>query len=360
MRLFIMEAVSRHSLVKRWTQLSRAVMIACCVLACITGHSAIALQNGEDVRQRELLKMISDTEQSLADKQWLRAVEQFDAAWERACEREDPLLTASGADVDQLAPGQTQRLAGGRARLEELFLTAGEEFTIEFRGQFEQVAESRISEAITSFDFPTLQRLTLRYAFCKAAQNGLRILARQSIDRGDDLEAALLLNRMLRVTGKKQNSRDSAEVSLQIAVCNWRAGLNSDAQESLALLLADDPQTVAMLKVPVPASASITDMQNWFTELTGVPAPGASEWTQPGGSYRRFASRSRGPARLQERWVSDSLTVNDVLYSDRLNPILQSLRNPLMELGELQEQQNSIVVPAATPLRVGELVIFRT
>lgn len=360
MRLLTMEAVFRHLFIKRWTHFLRVVVIACCMIPCISGHVAIALQNGEDVRQRELLKMISDAEQSLADKQWLRAVEQFDAAWERACEREDPLLTASGADVNQLAPGQTQRLAGGRARLEELFLTAGEEFTIEFRGQFEKVAESRIFEAIASSDFSTLRRLTLRYAFCPAAQNGLRILARQSIDRGDDLEAALLLNRMLRVTGKQQNSKDSAEVSLQIAVCNWRAGLNSDAQESLADLLAHDPGSFALQKLPVPASAAVTDLQKWFTALTGVPAVGAREWTQPGGNYRRFASRSRGPARLQQTWVSDSLTVNDVLYSDRLNPILQSLRSPLMEFGELQEQQNSIVVPSATPLRVGELVIFRT
>ncbi|MEJ7591219.1 MAG: hypothetical protein WKF77_06705, partial [Planctomycetaceae bacterium] len=331
MRLLIMESVFghsvfSHSLIRKCTQWLRVVMIACCVMPCISEHFALAQQNGDDVRQRELLKMISDTEQSLADKQWLRAVEQFDAAWERACEREDPLLTASGADVNQLAPGKTQRLAGGRARLEELFLTAGEEFTTEFLGQFEQAAESRISDAVASSDFPTLQRLTLRYAFCPAAQNGLRILARQAIDRGDDLEAALLLNRMLRVTGKKPNREDSAEVSLQIAVCNWRAGLNSDAQEGLAELLAIDPRSVALQKLPIPASASITDLQNWFTELTGVPAVGASEWTQPGGSYRRFASRSRGPARLQQKWVSDSLTVNDVLYSDRLNPILQSLR----------------------------------
>ena len=360
MRLLIMESEFRHSLINRWTPLLRVLMIVCCVMPCISGQLAIALQNGEDVRQRELLKMISDAEQSLADKQWLRAVEQFDAAWERACEREDPLLTASGTDVNQLAPGQTQRLAGGRAKLEELFFTAPEEFRTAFRGQFEQVAESRISEAITSSDFPTLRRLTLRYAFCPAAQNGLRILARQSIDRGDDLEAALLLNRMLRVSGKKQNSKDSADVSLQIAVCNWSAGLNSDAQESLADLLAVDPQSVALQKLPVPASTSATDLQNWFTSLTGVAAVDASEWTQPGGNYRRFASRSRGPARLQQTWVSDSLTVNDVLYSDRLNPILQSLRDPLMEFGELLEQQNSIVVPAATPLRVGELVIFRT
>ncbi len=360
MRLLIMESVFRHTLIKCWLQFLRVVVIACCVMACVSGHRAIALQNGEDVRQRELLKMISDAEQSMADTQWLRAVEQFDGAWARACEREDPLLTASGADVNQLAPGQTQRLAGGRARLEELFFTAGEEFRTEYLGQFEQVAESRISEAVTSSDFPTLRSLTLRYAFCPAAQDGLRILARQSIDRGDDLEAALLLNRMLRVTETKQHSRNTAEVSLQIAVCNWRAGLNTDALESLAVLLAADPQSPSFLKLPIPASSAITDLQNWFIDLTGIPAVGVLEWTQPGGNYRRFASRSRGPARLQQTWVSDSLTVNDVLYADRLNPVLQSLRNPLMEFGQSQEQQNSIVVPAATPLRVAEFVIFRT
>ena len=338
----------------------RVVIITFCMIPFMAGPTVLAVQNGDDVRQRELLKMISDAEQSLAGKQWLQAVEQFDAAWEQACEREDPLLTASGTDVNQLAPGQTQRLAGGRARLEDLFLTAPQEFTREFRGQFEQVAESRISEAISSADFVALRRLTQRYAFCPAAQEGLRILARQLIDRGDDLEAALLLNRMLRVTGRRANSPDSADVSLQISVCNWRAGLNTDAIECLTALLAIDPQPVALQKLPVPASTSPTDLQNWFTALTGVPAVESSEWTQPGGNYRRFASRSRGPARLEQTWVSDSLKVNDVLYSDRLNPILRSLRDPLISFCELQEEQNSIVVPAATPLRIGELVIFRT
>lgn len=81
MRLLIMESVFRHTLIKCWLQFLRVVVIACCVMACVSGHRAIALQNGEDVRQRELLKMISDAEQSMADTQWLRAVEQFDGAW---------------------------------------------------------------------------------------------------------------------------------------------------------------------------------------------------------------------------------------------------------------------------------------
>lgn len=335
-------------------------IVLVCASLCPTGKIVYAVQDGEDVRQRELLQKIFDVEQSLAAEQWLMAVEQFDAAWARACEREDPLLTASGTDVNQLAAGQTQRLAGGRARLEDLFLTAPEKFSEEFLRQFEQVAEARIAEAISDADFFSLRRLTLRYAFCPAAQNGLRILARQSIDRGDNLEAALLLNRMLRVTRKQAKSEDSAEVSFQIAVCNWRAGLNTDALESLDDLLAIDPRPAVLQRLPAPVSRSLEDLQDWFATLTGIPAVDATDWRQPGGNYRRFASRSRGPARLQQTWVSDSLTVNDVLYSDQLNPILQSLRDPMMGFHEMMEQQNSVVVPVATPLRVDDLVIFRT
>lgn len=335
-------------------------MLAGLLMLCILTTSAFAAQDGEDVRQRELLQMIFDTEQSISAQQWLQAVEKFDAAWERACEREDPLLTGSGADADELAAGQTQRLAGGRARLEDLFLTAPDEFRSEHLRQFSQVAEARVSEAIAGADSSNLRHLALRYAFFPAAKSALRILARQSIDRGDDLEAALLLNLMLRVSGGKADSTDAAEVSLQIAICNWRAGLNQDALESVAALVAVEPQLEVLQKLPKPSSASTADLQDWLTKLTGVPAANATEWRQPGGNYRRFASRSRGPARLQPVWTSDALSVNDVLYSDRLNPVLQSMRDPMLKFNEIQEQRNGIVMPVASPLRVGELVIFRT
>jgi len=341
-------------------RLLRALVIACCVGLCLFSQLVVAFQDGDDVRQRELLKLISDAEKSLTDQQWLQAVERFDTAWALACEREDPLLTASGADVNQLKPGETQQLAGGRARLEDLFLNAPETFSAEFRKQFESVAEARIAEAVTTGDFPGLRRLTLRYAFCPASQNGLRILARQSIDRGDDLEAALLLSRIQRISGERADDENSAALSLQIAVCNWRAGLCADAIESLQTLMSVNPQPVALQDSPRPASLSAQDMHEWFATFTGVPAVNVSEWTQPGGDYRRFAARSRGPARLEQAWFADSMKMQDVLYADRLNPILQSLRNPMLALNDEKEQENSIVIPAATPLRVGDLVIFRT
>lgn len=323
-------------------------------------HSTLAVQNGDDVRQRELLMMIADTEKSLADMQWLKAVEQFDAAWARACEREDPLLTSAGADINQLQPGQTQRLAGGRAQLEHIFLAAPDEFRNEYREQFENVARSRISDAVGAADFTELRRLALRYAFCPAAQSGLRILARQSIDRGDDLEAALLLNRMLRISSGSAGDANAAALSLQIALCNWRAGLNSDAMEDLSAMMRSDPQSPVLQALSAPASTDPQALENWFASYTGVPTASVNEWAQPGGDYRRFASRSRGPARLELTWSSDSLEVHDVLYADRLNPVLQSLRAPMLDYDQVQTRQNSIVVPAAMPLRVGELLIFRT
>ena len=45
MRLLTMEAVFRHLFIKRWTHFLRVVVIACCMIPCISGHVAIALQN---------------------------------------------------------------------------------------------------------------------------------------------------------------------------------------------------------------------------------------------------------------------------------------------------------------------------
>ncbi|HQZ65205.1 MAG TPA: PQQ-binding-like beta-propeller repeat protein [Planctomycetaceae bacterium] len=347
----------------RTRRILNAVVVAACVLFMLTaaaGSSACVFQDVEDVRPQALRDLIADTEEFLTNQQWQQAVEQFDAAWELACQREDPLLAASGTTVKQLAPGKTERLAGGRASLEELFMTAPEEFQSGFRSQFEGVAEARISEAIGAADFRGLRQLTLRYAFCPAAQKGIRILARQSMDRGDDLEAALLLDRLMRISGKSLSSKETTEILLQISVCNWRAGLNSDAVETISKLQNSSSATQSIPRLAIPISGTAADIQDWFTSVTGVPPTTALEWTQPGGSYRRFAIQGRGPARLTPAWDSDLLRVNDVLYEEQLNPVLQALRGPLMLDEEQQEQQNSVVVPAAVPLRVGELVIVRT
>lgn len=366
-RLFFMESMDRHlsSVVCAIRRVLQVPLI--CVLACIFDGAPVvatpmlqAFQDGSEVRQQELRKLISRIEKSVADQQWLQAVEQFNSAWEQVCQNEDPLLTITGTDVNQLAPGKTERQAGGRATLETLFISAPTEFQTEFRNQFETVAEARIADAIAAGDFTALRSLTLRFAYCRAAQNGLRILARRSIDRGDDLEAALMLNRLMRISGPSLSRTSQEEIWLLIAFCNWRAGLSSDAVESLSVLLSMTPQPDAVQRLAIPVSGKSSHIEEWFSRITGIVAMTKAEWTQPGGSYRRFAVQDRTPPRLEPTWISDSFQVYDVLFEERLNPVLQDLRVPLMLDDERQQQQNSIVVPAASPLRVGDLVIFRT
>ena len=83
MRMEITFNLKRSLITRRVLALLPALTL-CGVLLGLLTSSAFATQNGEDVRQRELLQMIFDTEQSKTGKHWLQAVEQFDAAWDSA------------------------------------------------------------------------------------------------------------------------------------------------------------------------------------------------------------------------------------------------------------------------------------
>ena len=104
--------------------MTRQLLLA--MLICTTGPliSTFGVQPPDEVEQRGLQQLIRETEESLAKESWLEAVEKLDQAWTMACEKEDPLMVQTGADVRQLAPGETELQAGGKAKLEALFRSA--------------------------------------------------------------------------------------------------------------------------------------------------------------------------------------------------------------------------------------------
>jgi hypothetical protein len=172
-----------------------------------------------DVEQRGLLQQILETETALAEQKWLEAVEKFDAAWLKAIEKEDPLLLFNGADVKQLAPGQTELRAGGKARLEYVFRNASEMFRTEYQKQFADLAEQQLDAAVRAGDRKELRRLSQRFLFCPSSRFGWLTLAGIAADRGDFLEAALLLNRIVR-SGEDLDGT----IRLRAAWCYAQAG----------------------------------------------------------------------------------------------------------------------------------------
>ena len=340
--------------------LQRSMLAAMLCFVCFSGHVQ-AMQPPADVEQRGLQQLILETEESLASQSWLEAAERLDKAWEMACEDEDPLMVATGTDVRQLAAGETEILAGGKARLESLYYSSPAPFRTEFARQFSELAESKLSDAVSSGDFTEVRRLATRYAFCPAARNTLLMMTSRSLDRGDFLEAALLLSRVQRM-----NAAPDTALILQMAVCYARAGLITDATDVILQLRKDSgAETVNVRGENVRLPGTPAEIGEWLKNQTAQSnaagaVAGGTDWLQPGGSYRRLAPRLRGPAGFRTQWKSNLFEVQDVLYSEQYNPLLAEFRDPVERESLRLLQRNSTIVPAGLPLVMGQQAIFRT
>lgn len=336
--------------------MTRQLLLAMLITTTIPLFHAHGTQPLDEVEQRGLQQLIRETEASLATENWLEAVEKLDQAWTMACEKEDPLMVQTGTDTRQLAPGETELLAGGKARLEALFRNAPEEFRDEFSRQYSDLSDKLITDAIQVGDNEQLRRLTMRYAFCSAAQRAQLVLARRALDRGEYLEAALLLGRLLRLNEKPNNA-----VRLQMALCYSMAGLEADAADLINLIVRE--QTDANLQVAgqsIPLPLDPADTPAWLRQHAESLVKHSPGWSQPGGSYRRTASQPRGPAKFELSWKSNLFEVQDVLYAEQYNPLLAEYREPIEREAHRLLQRNSTILPAAQPLISGRLAILRS
>ncbi len=309
-----------------------------------------------NVEQRQLEQMIRETQESLAVENWLEAAERLDRAWLIACEKEDPLMMTTGADVRQLAPGETESLPGGKTRLDSLFHNSPAEFQTEFLRQFSDLADTQINAAIKAGDFDELWKLTIRHSFCPAARRGLSILAKRSMDRGDSLDAAMLLGRLQRM-----NKEPDPSLWLQMAVCYARNGLQNDAMDLVRRVQSKTTNNSIRISgkdVRLPESAAET--VEWLASHSGVSHDPVFDWLQPGGSYRRLATQPLSPPQFGSAWKSNLFEVQDVLYSEQYNPILKEYREPIEQEALRLLQRNSTIVPTASPLVTGQLAIIRT
>ena len=316
--------------------------------------SLLAAQPPGDVEQRGLLQLIRETEESIAARKWLEAAERLNQAWLMACENEDPLMEGTGADVRQLGPGETEIRAGGKSTLESLYRNSSEEFQREFQKQFSDLAEAQISQALKNGEFEELRQLTNRFAFFPASRRGLQVLAKQSMDRDDFLEAALQLGRLLRM-----HDEADATITVQMALCYARAGLKNDAVDLLNRVTNSGLTSIRLagsdLELPESADESVA----WLEQhsVTGAPS---IDWLQPGGGYRRVTSQTRGPAGFRATWKSNLFEVQDVLYAEQYNPVLDEYQEPIEQEALRLLQRNSTIVPTAMPLVSGQSAIVRT
>lgn len=325
-----------------------------------------------DVQNRALVQLIRDLETSLAAGNWGQAVTQFDSGWKLVSSGEDPLLIPMAGDVNQLAAGRHEVAAGGRATLESVFQKAPDAFRREFLRQYSAAADQSLADAVRQGRLDSLKHVATRYRFLPAAETAIRLTARIALDRGDFLEAALQLERLKRLLDNKVSN----ELLLQMALVEWRADLRSDAEDNLrALIAAASDGNVALgtdsFRLPKPGD----DLSLWLQNLVAhqpeddsasaadtvaANGPRESDWLQPLGSYRRVQSRPQEYSQWKPDWTSDLFVVSDVLFQDKINPILSEARQQIRLALSRDLAENKTVIPVPSPLVVGDLLVFRT
>lgn len=334
-------------------------LVWCSVVSSVTAQPLPqgASETADNVQQRELLQLLRETEQSLAEQNWVEAATQFDSGWQRVCSGEDPLLTPAVDQAQPLPPGQSQLLAGGRSRLIDLFRSAPAAFREEYKRQYAPSAEPRLGDAVQSGDPEVLRDVATRWRFLPAGETAVRVLARIALERGEFLEATLQLERLRQLSDQR-----SEGLELQIALSAWRAGLDADALSGLTALVEQNPGgtlRIGTRDLKLPQTAA--DSAAWLASVTGrTENSSADRWLQPFGDFRRSQSQPNGPVELNPEWTSDLFQVNDVLYQSRLNPVLSKSRELLKLLTSRFLSQNSTVVPVPSPLALDNQLIFRT
>jgi hypothetical protein len=311
----------------------------------------------ERTQPRELLQLVQETEDALAAGKWLQAAEQFAGAWELVCRDEDPLLLPDTAEAEQIPAGTSQQTAGGRSQLEALYRRAPPEFRREYQLQFTDLARQRLNEVLPSGDLAALKQIASRFRFLPAATDAARVIARIAIDRGDMLEAALQLELVRRI-----DTNPTPQLLLQIAVAEWSAGLDTDAVEVLRELTTHHPDArLSSGGAPLQLPTASDDPAAWLARLTGKPAGTVvPAWAQPLGNYRRTGLQGSAAVGIQPIWSENTFSVSDVLFDEKLSPIMDEAGGLLGRISGRSSTEQSTVVPVSQPVVIGDLLIFRT
>ncbi len=214
--------------------------------------------------------------------------------------------------------------------------------------QFGVKARQLLDEATRSGKLDQLTEVVRRFFHTDAGYEAALVLAQHYSDHNQPLAAALVLARV-------KNAPVAAEkydpnLSLMLAACWLRAGMNEKAQTELAAIKQAYPQARFDLagkrfEIGEPAAA----LSALAANLSAAESKSAAvaHWALPGGNAARNAAMSGGSPLLNERWSAS------VFYSNSLLKGVTKLRKQYIDSGRP-------VIPSAQPLAVGNLVLMRT
>lgn len=360
-------------------RISFVVLIA---LLCVPVTPAVFGQSvlvEEDPDRRKILAILQDLEDITPDN-YSQLASFFDAGWALAVRSEDPLLNLSTDREMSLEPGTSQLDAGARYRLKKIFMQSPEAFQEIYRNLVRSDAEAAFEQALKTAELTQLEAVIQRFQFTEVASQGLQHLVQVRRSRGEYLQAALQHGRWMSLN----EGGDFRHRVLQVQL--WcQAGLIDDAVDELSELLREssdsEAETLRKAAKILGSAVSVADgsisrsgLRKWLDTVMGEDVrlanrPTAAEeadvaskassinYLQPLGNSRRTqTNRALLTGDLQTAWQQSTFTC---LEAFEVNPALQGLARELQAMVSTAFAANQTVAPIATPIAVGNRLIFR-
>lgn len=358
------------------------------VLACVLFQASHVFGQvdsiEEDPDRRRILAFLQDL-QDITPEKYSQLADAFDAAWSLAVRTEDPVLNLSTDQEKSLEPGTSQLDAGARYRLTKVFQQSPEAFRAIYRDQVRSNAESAFQQALKNGDLDQLEAVLQRFQFTEVANQGLEHLIQLRRSRGEFLQAALLHGRWMSLN----EGGDLRHRVLQVKL--WcQAGLAEDGVDELHELIQQptESQKDTLKRVAKILNSQAVDsnldsvkggltrshLRDWLNDVlgpdvqfakmtdsensTGVAGTESSiNYLQPLGNSRRAQTNTALlSGDLKRSWDQSMFSC---LEAVDFNDALQGLADDLQNGVQVAFSSNDTVVPIATPIAVGNRLIFR-
>lgn len=221
-------------------------------------------------------------------------------------------------------------------------------------------AAALLEQAVQSEDLRAWSELARRFTLTPSASVALQRLAARAFDSGDFLAAALLWERLLEV--HPQNLSPTTKAQLALA---WELAGHSD-RASERLRAIDPPRITQGGKAVslLPASPSAREWLRSQAESHGsILGAARSDWTENrGGGTRHQPAQSAGPVGgiawrvpVQAEITLDSWESSDSPWRED-----QPLVSLLGQLTARMLSEDKLIIPAASPIVVDDIVVFRS
>ncbi|MFQ5731182.1 MAG: PQQ-binding-like beta-propeller repeat protein [Planctomycetaceae bacterium] len=221
-------------------------------------------------------------------------------------------------------------------------------------------AQTMLEDALEKGDFAGIEAVARRFFHTPAGYRATYLLATQQLDNGIPLSAALHFERLRKLKAAGARQQFEPMLSLQTAVCWGRAGLPKAAVKTLVELkqflggraIKVGGRNVAMFGRPEHA---LTWLAKVLGNQRGFAGIGQEQWVMFRGNPARSAHSSPASPVWDAKWSVDTVRDTD---SDRT--AVNAVADEIQTFSRRRRKEGLLMQPAAHPLLVGDLAIFRT